>query len=297
MKDIPRNFIYEYEIPQAIRTVSYYNHDSSSSESNVMRTDLPIVINCTGRVELPCNFASRAKFGRHDYYLMYLMNGELNALTDGNEYHVTAGSTVLFPPEREYRYTRVGNADVQYLWVHFTGSDAKSLLERLGFGESGVFNIGIDENISAMFMQLMENFILRDKYFYDAAASKLVEILITMRRRLDMSDSPTESRSRISESIRFIHANYTKPLTNSQLAKLEHLSVSQYIEIFKRCTGKTPHAYIIELRMRNSCDLLNRQDLTIAQAAQAVGYNDAHYFSRLFKAYRGISPEQYRREQ
>lgn len=294
--NISKDFIYEFDDPKRIRTVSYYNSDVDSLESNVKRDDLPLVINCTGRVELPCNFASRAKFGRHDHYLMYLINGELCVFLDGIEYHVPSGCAVLFPPEREYRYRKVGDADVQYLWTHFTGYDSVEILKRLGFGESGVFRVGIDENISAMFMQLMENFMLRDKYFYEANASKLTEILIAMRRRIDCCAKTAESRSRIFKSIRFIHANYTKELTNRRLADIEHLSVSQYIELFKRCTGKTPHSYIIDLRMRNACDLLSRQDLTIAQAAQAVGYNDAHYFSRLFKAYRGVSPEKYRKE-
>lgn len=298
MDKITTQVIYNYEDPVTVHSVSYYNRESSSEESNRKIDDRPLVVNCTGRVDLPCKFTTHAKFGRHDFYLMYLTNGELDAVVNGVEEHITPGCAVIFPPEREYIYSKTGQSDVQYLWTHFTGYDAEPLLKRLGFGISGVFQVGIDENISGMFFQLMEDFILRDDYFIESTASKLTEILISIRRRLDTSaEQRTGSVSRIFESIRYIHANYKKNLTNEQLAKIENLSVSQYIELFKRCTGTTPHSYLIELRIRNSCDLLSRSDLSVTQAALAVGYQDAHYFSRIFKAYRGITPEQFRRNQ
>ena len=40
-----------------------------------------------------------------------------------------------------------------------------------------------------------------------------------------------------------------------------------------------------------------RSDLSVTQAALAVGYPDAHYFSRIFKSYRGVTPEEFRRSQ
>lgn len=297
MEKIPTHVIYTYEEPATVHSVSYYNRENSSEESNVRVDDLPLVVNCTGRVDLPCKFTTHAKYGRHDFYLMYLTSGELDAVVNDKNEHITPGCAVIFPPEREYTYSKTSKADVQYLWTHFTGSNAESLLAKLGLS-GGVYPIGIDENISGMFFQLMEDFILRDDFFIESTAAKLTEILITIRRRLETStEQPVASVSRIFESIRYIHANYKKNLTNEQLAKIENLSVSQYIELFKRCTGTTPHSYLIELRIRNSCDLLLRSDLSVTQAALAVGYSDAHYFSRIFKSYRGVTPEEFRRGQ
>ncbi len=297
MEKIPTQTIYNFEDPRTVHSVGYYNRELNAEASNVKVTDRPLVVNCTGSVDLPCKFTTHAKSGRHDFYLMYMTSGELDAIVDGTETKILPGNAVIFPPEREYKYSKTGPSDIQYLWAHFSGYDAAGLLERLEFGHSGVFDVGIDESITSMFLQLMEDFILRDRYFIEATAAKLTEILITMRRRINSrADQVPGSISRVFESIRYIHANYKKPLSNELLASIEHLSVSQYIELFKKCTGATPRSYIIELRIRNSCDLLSRSDLTVAQAALAVGYEDAHYFSRLFKAYRGISPEQYRRK-
>ena len=40
--------------------------------------------------------------------------------------------------------------------------------------------------------------------------------------------------------------------------------------------------------------LLQRRELSITEVAQAVGYGDYAYFSRVFKKLTGISPRQYR---
>ncbi len=138
---------------------------------------------------------------------------------------------------------------------------------------------------------------LRRDFFEDSAALKLTAIFIALRRCISTnSTEPDKSVSRVYESLRYIHANYMRPLSNSMLAGIEYLSVSQYTELFKKCTGLTPHSYIIELRIRSACDLLVRSNLTIYRIAASVGYDDPHYFSRLFRRVCGISPERYRLE-
>lgn len=66
---------------------------------------------------------------------------------------------------------------------------------------------------------------------------------------------------------------------------------------FKEQLSITVVAFIQLLRMRRACFLLNCTDNKILQIAKDVGYEDAAYFSRIFKKYLGISPELYRNEQ
>lgn len=164
-----------------------------SVANNYRVDDRQLVVNCTGRVDLPFWFRTHEINGRHDFYLMYLTSGRMTALVDGNEYDVQAGDAVIFPPEREYRYEKTSTADIQYHWAHFSGYSAAALLSRLGFGMSGVFRIGIDETISMLFMQLVEDFIMGDGYSELSAGVKLTEILIAIRRALDR---PQTDRSR-----------------------------------------------------------------------------------------------------
>lgn len=275
-----------FDVPQKIYRCTPYNFKI---------TDRRLVVNCAGRVDLPYSFRTHEPNGRHDIYLMYITCGSMQALVNGRICEISAGDVVLFPPEREYWYEKKSVSDIRYHWAHFSGFEAESLVESLGLDGYGIFRVGIDESISMTFMQLVEDFIVNDRYSELSAANRLTTILIAIRRLLDRPEvDRSESLDRVFNSIKHIHENFKKPLTNELLAGIEHLSVSQYIELFKKSTGTTPRSYIIELRMRNACDLLARSNLTVAQIAETVGYDDPHYFSRVFKHYRNISPEGYR---
>ena len=75
---------------------------------------------------------------------------------------------------------------------------------------------------------------------------------------------------------------------------MEHLSPSRYSAVFRGCMGVSPQGFLIGLRMKNAADLIRRTDLTITQVAQAVGYEDALYFSTLFRRKMGLPPSRYR---
>jgi AraC-like DNA-binding protein len=46
--------------------------------------------------------------------------------------------------------------------------------------------------------------------------------------------------------------------------------------------------------MQHACQLLDTTHEPVKRIATRVGYDDAHYFSRLFKRVIGVSPQQYR---
>lgn len=102
------------------------------------------------------------------------------------------------------------------------------------------------------------------------------------------------SQSSSSRSLHYIHQHYHRPLEVAQLAKIEGYSFSYYSEWFKAKTGKSPKAYIQDLRLKQAKDLLQHTDLSIYQIAQHVGLGQASSLTRLFKQREGISPKCYR---
>ena len=48
------------------------------------------------------------------------------------------------------------------------------------------------------------------------------------------------------------------------------------------------------VRINKAKELLKREELTIAQIGQAVGYSNANAFIRVFKNYEGITPGKYK---
>lgn len=52
--------------------------------------------------------------------------------------------------------------------------------------------------------------------------------------------------------------------------------------------------YLNELRIKKAKELLMDVKYKTYEVAEAVGISDAHYFSRLFKKYVGITPTEYK---
>ena len=72
------------------------------------------------------------------------------------------------------------------------------------------------------------------------------------------------------------------------------MSESRFSTVFAQVSGKTFTEYLTWLRLERAKELLTGTDRRNTQIAQDVGYNDAHYFSYLFKKNVGITPGEYR---
>lgn len=70
-------------------------------------------------------------------------------------------------------------------------------------------------------------------------------------------------------------------------------------KLFKKEVGATPHEYLTQARMERARSILlsgmtNRySDFTVTQIAEACGFSEPLYFSRVFKKYYGVAPSLY----
>jgi transcriptional regulator GlxA family with amidase domain len=77
------------------------------------------------------------------------------------------------------------------------------------------------------------------------------------------------------------------------LAGAVGLSPRQLHRRVKELTGLTPGGYIRMMRLQRAEQLLRQQAGQVAEVAYAVGFNDAKYFSRLFRQTYGRAPSEY----
>src|SRR5699024_4109511 len=102
--------------------------------------------------------------------------------------------------------------------------------------------------------------------------------------------------SYVEEALRYIENNYDGTVNIQVIA--DHLNIERtYLyRLFKTITGTSPQEYLLDYRVRQACTLLKNTNLPINDIARYVGYEDAMYFSRLFKQKKGQTPTQYRRQ-
>ncbi|RQR29672.1 AraC family transcriptional regulator [Burkholderia sp. Bp9142] len=100
----------------------------------------------------------------------------------------------------------------------------------------------------------------------------------------------------IREALTFMHGNLSHGWTLEELARQTGLSRSALAERFRNALGDTPLSHLRTLRMQKAMQLLSDTQQSLEQVAQAVGYQDAFGFSKVFKRSTGQSPSQFRKQ-
>lgn len=90
--------------------------------------------------------------------------------------------------------------------------------------------------------------------------------------------------------INYIENNYMEDISLDTISKNMYLSSVYISKLFKEQTGASPINHLIKVRLAKATELLETTNLSIKTVSEMVGYNDAYYFSKLFKKYYGYSP-------
>jgi AraC-like DNA-binding protein len=102
---------------------------------------------------------------------------------------------------------------------------------------------------------------------------------------------PTERRH-LCRVLELMDQEFRDDLRLSDLAETAGLTVFQLIGLFRRTTGLTPHAYLVQLRL-NAARREMRQGASLAEAAATSGFYDQSALTRHFKRCYGITPGQF----
>jgi AraC family transcriptional regulator len=98
------------------------------------------------------------------------------------------------------------------------------------------------------------------------------------------------------QALNFIHQNYARELSLSDIAAAAHLSTYHLTRVFKKATGVSPHQYLVQVRVNSARSLLSAGagDRSLAEIAAAVGFADQSHLTRHFKRVLGMTPKQLR---
>lgn len=90
-----------------------------------------------------------------------------------------------------------------------------------------------------------------------------------------------------------MEARHDEELSLAEIAGTVGLSRHHLIRAFRRETGLTPHAFLIDIRVRRAADRLRRGE-TPCDVAVAAGFCDQAHLTRAFKARLGVTPGAFR---
>jgi YesN/AraC family two-component response regulator len=92
----------------------------------------------------------------------------------------------------------------------------------------------------------------------------------------------------------FIRENFTRKISLREISRVAGLSAPYFSTIFKEEMGENFSSYINRLRVEKAAKLLLETDLSLSDISAACCFEDQSWFSKIFKAFTGISPGKYR---
>jgi transcriptional regulator GlxA family with amidase domain len=93
----------------------------------------------------------------------------------------------------------------------------------------------------------------------------------------------------------WLRANLDQPLTVRQLASRANMSERTFARRFVQDTGTTPQRWLVGQRILLAQQLLEETDETVEAIADRVGFGNATALRHHFRAWRGTTPNAYRR--
>lgn len=93
----------------------------------------------------------------------------------------------------------------------------------------------------------------------------------------------------------WLQKNYQRDISMQTLSAEFGLNVRSFNRRFRQAANQTPVEYLQEIRLNQARELLKHSNLSIAEVAFAVGYQDVSYFTGLFQRQHSVTPNAYRR--
>lgn len=235
--------------------------------------------------------------GRKDYQLLYIASGKAHFYFDGKERIITEGNMILYRPNEPQRYLYYAPDKTEVYWVHFTGCDVDTILGYYEMpGSENVFYTGTSPDYQWLYRQMIQELQLC-RANYEELLSLLLRHIFLMINRYLKEDRKMGSNivNEIERAAHYFNENYNTQLNIEEYAKSRHMSACWFIRSFRQIVKVTPMQYILSLRMANAQSLLESTEYNITEIAEAVGYENPLYFSRLFRKHVGVSPSEYRK--
>lgn len=240
----------------------------------------------------------------HDFYQMYhVISGTGLMRLGSGTVEMRANLVLIVPPGIEHGVFEVGDSSLRYLTVQFTMADKEMevVLNR-------------PENIIVVPQELM-NLLWKAKLEWDKnrkfkkemTKGIFVQYFVKYLRLCEGTEKDlfvaegleaaldVERLSGVSQVIaEYIRTYYYSDVSLRKMAEELSYSRNYLCRAFKKETGMTIVNYTNRLRVEKAIELIRCTDKKLSEISDMVGFNDFHYFSKVFKSITGFSPKEIR---
>lgn len=257
--------------------------------------DEPFVIEMSGKSWCDGSYLINRKNAKI-WVVEYVLSGSGTVRDPGEperEYYPQADDVYLLEKGKDHYYFSDAEEPWEKIFVNFSGTVVDGLAD--AYGLTGQILYPGMTGLKSEFLRIYE--MMRDEELADQYVLEQVEMIIhKIFRTLGHQKKDGRQVSGEMQKVRRYLDEHVRQLVSIQeLSELIYRSPDYVIKHFKQEVGMTPYQYLLKKKMTVAARLLRDTVLPVKEVAEHLGYEDAHYFSGLFKKEKGVSPRQFRK--
>lgn len=252
----------------------------------------------------------------HFWELVYVDSGKINAIVNGIGVSLSQGQVIFHKPDEMHSHISNKVDPNNLLVISFT-CESKAMeffdgkIFTLGKGEKKVLSLFLGEAKKAL-KKVSGNFEDKAPLDFEGAAfgsmqlmsALLEEFLISLIRLNDENTSEIKAgyeskkivENTLAEAIsEYLSTNLYGNICLSDICSKFNISKSYLCKIFKENYGMGAVEYYIILKMNEAKKLIRTEKYTVSQISDMLSFSCIHHFSRSFKRFTGMSPNEYKK--
>ncbi len=237
--------------------------------------------------------------------IIRITRGALLLTLDDHSYSLRAGDIVFINSETIHsaipKYCNYECLVFDLAFLKNGNKQCNEFIDNLLSHRSFLTEKPVDAELAAHCHRIFNEF-LSEQGGYVFNIVGLMQILLGLLQRKGYYTSQPTSPIHDSKKFRalkatlsLIHENYTDEITLDDMSSVAGLSKKYFRTFFKDMTQLTPIQYLMQYRIEQATKKLLTSNLSITKIAELCGFNNVSYFIKTFKAFRGISPAEYRK--
>ena len=248
----------------------------------------PVKIINSGYSECSPAWSTAVKISLPFFRIYYVQSGSAAVFLRKRRYDLFSGNVYLIPGH--HPFTNECPKRMSVYWFHGLpmSPEADNIIRQVDRVESWKideldFYRDIFLNLDSMDISSLNPDLLK-------LQSLMTFLLAGLMARSEDGKIPGEISPTLKKSVEYMDANYLWNPSLQRIASQACLAPNYFHRIFTKAFGVTPHAYMERKRMILARDLLISTEKDLVAIADECGYENAFYFSKVFKKHFHTSP-------
>ena len=243
---------------------------------------------------------SAVDYVRDAVYVLMVFQTDFEVLTVDGMQRGRAGQLFINAPGTRQCHRGIDGAGFTNDWIHIDASLADPWVSELGLPLNQILSVSRPDYLRLAIRELQREQAANAPHYHRLMALKIHELLLLTSRYLVLQQRMKESAAeqRHYEDLCALRLDMQmhcdQDWTVPAMARRARLSANRFAVLYRRFFDATPIEDLIEARLRRAANLLLTEGMKIADIARSCGFTDPNYFSRQFRARRGMSPQDYR---